>query len=258
MRNPSEHDWLEDEVRVGRGGLRLAAAAFLLFLLLPAASLLLPSLRPSPPKPATTLRARLAAFEEAAKSLPLLEGWRRADQARLTAALGAGNRRVFAGGGGWLYYRPDLEVVFGKGPEAATFAALAASAGYPALLLSPDAETLAAGAAAGCATVHLTGPDWPADLAADPWTAVTLFFHDHDWEPPILAAALATPAFYIGAQGSRRSADLRLIALQARGLGPGDLARLKGPVGLIPSARDAGTLAVSVLAEVLAEAMARG
>lgn len=116
MRNPYEHDWLEDEVRVGRGGLRLAAAAFLLFLLLPAASLLLPTFRPSPPKPSATLRARLASWEETAKTLPLLEGWRRTDQARLTAALGAGNRRVFAGRDGWLYYRPDLEAVFGKGP----------------------------------------------------------------------------------------------------------------------------------------------
>ena len=34
-------------------------------------------------------------------------------------------------------------LIFGKGPEASTFAALVQSAGYPNLLLSPDAETLA-------------------------------------------------------------------------------------------------------------------
>jgi xanthine dehydrogenase accessory factor len=33
------------------------------------------------------------------------------------------------------------------------------------------------------------------------------------------------------------------------------LARLRGPIGLIPSARDPGTLAVSVLAEIIATAM---
>ncbi|MBL4557165.1 MAG: XdhC family protein [Rhodobacteraceae bacterium] len=59
----------------------------------------------------------------------------------------------------------------------------------------------------------------------------------------------------ISAQGSRRARDLRLIEMQALGAAPADLERLRGPVGLIPSARDAGTLAVSVLAEVLAEAM---
>jgi hypothetical protein len=121
MRNPYEHDWLEDEVRVGRAGLRLAAAAFLCFLLLPAASLLLPSLRPDGAtkggtKAAPNLKARLEGWGEGAKTLPLLESWRRADQGRLTATLGAGNQRVFAGREGWLYYRPDLEAIFGKGP----------------------------------------------------------------------------------------------------------------------------------------------
>jgi xanthine dehydrogenase accessory factor len=153
-------------------------------------------------------------------------------------------------------FEPDIRfLVFGKGPEASTFAALVQSAGYPNLLLSPDVETLDHGSVAGCDTRHLTAQAFPDDLAADDRTAIVLFFHDHDWEPPILAGALQTPAFYIGAQGSQRARDARLQALQLMGIEPTDLARLHGPVGLIPSARDAGTLAVSVLAEVLNEAM---
>jgi xanthine dehydrogenase accessory factor len=143
-------------------------------------------------------------------------------------------------------------LIFGKGPEAATFAALVQASGFPALLLSPDAETLEAPARAGLPTRALPSARFPDDLSPDPWTAVVLFFHDHDWEPPILAEALQTPAFYIGAQGSRRSAALRAMELQALGIGPDGLARLRGPIGLVPSARDARTLAVSVLAEVLA------
>ncbi len=144
--------------------------------------------------------------------------------------------------------------VFGKGPEACTFAALVQSAGYPNTLLSPDAETLSTAAALGCATRHLNRAVFPDDLPVDAWTAVVLFFHDHDWEPPILARGLETTAFYIGAQGSRRARDARLLALEAMGVSAEARARLHGPVGLIPSARDAGTLAVSVLAEILAEA----
>ena len=144
--------------------------------------------------------------------------------------------------------------VFGKGPEACTFAALVQSAGYPNTLLSPDDETLATAGALGCGTRHLTQAAFPGDLPVDAWTAVVLFFHDHDWEPPILAGALETEAFYIGAQGSRRARDARLLALEAMGVGAEARARLHGPVGLIPSARDAGTLAVSVLAEILAVA----
>ncbi len=156
-----------------------------------------------------------------------------------------------------IRFEPEIRfLVFGKGPEASTFAALVQSAGYPNLLLSPDHETLGAGAAAGCDTRPLAMPGFPRDLAADHRTAVVLFFHDHDWEPPILSGALETPAFYIGAQGSRRARDARLLILEGMGVPQAQRARLHGPVGLIPSARDAGTLAVSVLAEVLAEAMA--
>jgi len=154
-------------------------------------------------------------------------------------------------------YVPEIRfLVFGKGPEAATFAALVQSAGYPNLLLSPDDETRAQAEAAGCASRPLTTQAYPADLAADDRTAIVLFFHDHDWEPPILQGAVETDAFYIGSQGSQRARDARMLALEAMGVDAAQRARLHGPVGLIPSARDAGTLAVSVLAEILAKAMA--
>ncbi len=149
---------------------------------------------------------------------------------------------------------PDIFFyVFGKGPEAGTFAAMVQSAGYPNLLLAPDKETRDFAGHAGCPTRHLKQAEFPADLAPDQWSAVILFFHDHEWEPPILTAALDSDAFYIGAQGSQRARDARLLEIRALGANAKDLARLKGPIGLVPSARDARTLAVSVLAEVLSE-----
>lgn len=144
--------------------------------------------------------------------------------------------------------------VFGKGPEASTFAALVQAAGYPNVLISPDQETLDAASSSGCTTRCLTKPHYPPDLAVDAWTAVTLFFHDHDWEPPILASALRTDALYVGAKGSRVAAERRLSELKELGLDAASLARMRGPIGMIPSARDPRTLAVSVLAEVLATA----
>jgi len=147
--------------------------------------------------------------------------------------------------------------VFGKGPEASTFAGMIQSAGYPNLLLSPDKETLEFGLHAGCAVRHLKQAEFPSDLVPDPWSAVVLFFHDHEWEPPILASALGSEAFYIGAQGSRRARDARLLEIEALGADPQQFSRLKGPIGLVASARDARTLAVSVLAEVLSEVQTR-
>ncbi|MEM8553617.1 MAG: XdhC family protein [Pseudomonadota bacterium] len=156
----------------------------------------------------------------------------------------------------FVRYNPPVQfLVFGKGPEAGTFAALIQSAGYPNRLYSPDPETLDIAAASGCPTERMDRRFYPDSAIADPWTAVVLFFHDHDWEPQLLAGALETEAFYIGAQGSQRARDARNYVLEAMGVTADQMARLHGPVGLIPSARDAGTLAVSVLAEVLAKAM---
>lgn len=155
-----------------------------------------------------------------------------------------------------LRLTPELRfLVFGKGPEASTFAALVQAAGFPSVLISPDAETLGSATTAGAA-LHITHPHLPAAVPVDRWSAIVLFFHDHDWEPPILKQALATEAFYIGSQGSQRARDTRLLELEAMGVSAGDRARLHGPIGLINSARDARTLAVSVLAEVLDTARA--
>ncbi len=149
-------------------------------------------------------------------------------------------------------FEPDIFFyVFGKGPEACTFSALVQSAGYPNLLLSPDDETLEFAKSSGSPTQHLKQPVYPADIKPDQWSAILLFFHDHEWEPPILTGALNSDAFYIGAQGSQRARDARHAEIKALGVTANDIARLKGPIGLIPSARDARTLSVSVLAEVL-------
>ena len=52
-----------------------------------------------------------------------------------------------------------------------------------------------------------------------------------------------------------RARDARIAVLRDIGVSATQVERLHGPVGLIPSARDARTLAVSVLADVLAVSM---
>lgn len=131
-----------------------------------------------------------------------------------------------------LPLHPDpLLLVLGAGPEAEAFVHLAQSAGFP---------------------VHRAEKIDPKEI--DRFTAVVLLYHDHDREPELLQAALASPAFWIGAQGSRRAQASRYEALRAAGYTMADLDRLRGPIGLIPAAKDPRTLAISVLAEVVAAA----
>lgn len=89
-----------------------------------------------------------------------------------------------------------------------------------------------------------------SQIIADEWTAIVLLFHDHDKELAILKAAVETKAFYIGAMGSRKSHENRLKALAEMGLKSESLSRINGPIGLVPSTRQASRLAISVLAEI--------
>ncbi len=147
-----------------------------------------------------------------------------------------------------LHIQPALRfVIFGKGPEARTFAALATASGHPVDFFSPDPETVAGFPAAAV----MQGSDWPTGLALDDRTAVALFFHDHDWEPRLMATALMSPALYVGAQGSLRAHQRRCTALSDMGLSDDVISRIASPFGIIPSTRDPRTLAASVLAQVL-------
>ena len=189
---------------------------------------------------------------------------------RQLAALRAGRRaaRVSVSEGGLgcgpqtgarldLRLVPDIRFhVFGKGPEAVAFAELAAAAGYATEVFSPDDETLAALREKGLCQRRLNRSGGLADLALDRFSAVVLFFHDHEWEPKILAQAAASEAFYIGAQGSHRARARRDAELLRLGVRAERIAAMKGPAGLFPGCRDARTLAVSVLGEVLREAAA--
>ena len=149
-------------------------------------------------------------------------------------------------------FAPALRfLIFGNGAEAAAFASLVHSLGYDHLLLSHEQSILAVARAAGSPAQEIGTLATLADLTCDAQTAVVLFYHDHDYEPLILQRMLATPTFYIGAQGSRSTHARRLERLTALGLGPAALARLRGPIGLTHSSRDPRALAISVLAEIV-------
>eukprot|EP01035_Chromulina_nebulosa_P031414 gene31413-41886_t len=105
--------------------------------------------------------------------------------------------------------------------------------------------------AAGIKVHHLNTPRDAVDLTADPWTAIAFLFHDHDWETALIARALAGRAFYVGAMGSRAAQANRAASLVAAGVSPEDIARLRAPIGLIPSSRDPQVLALSTLAEIV-------
>ena len=93
---------------------------------------------------------------------------------------------------------------------------------------------------------------WPdeaiAAYAPDPSTAVVTLSHDPKIDDPALIAALASPAGYIAALGSRRSHAKRLERLTAAGVDPASFGRIDAPAGIPIGALGPAEIALSVAA----------
>ncbi len=150
-------------------------------------------------------------------------------------------------------HTPKLRLrIAGRGADCLALARLATAGGIAVDLLLRDGEFSMPKQMNESLTVRrLTAPTQLPEIADDDWTAFVMMFHDADWETPLLAQALAGPAFYVGAVGSRNTHDKRRRALADAGLKPVDVNRARGPIGLIPAMRDASMLAASVLAEIV-------
>ena len=141
--------------------------------------------------------------------------------------------------------------ILGHGPSVESLVSLATSYGIDCTVLSPDPAVIAAVCERAMAADLLKTPQATPLLAPDPWTACIFYFHDHDWEAALMKQALSSPAFYVGAMGSRQTHATRLQYLAGRGVPEADRARMIAPIGLIPSTRDPATLALSTLAQIV-------
>jgi xanthine dehydrogenase accessory factor len=97
---------------------------------------------------------------------------------------------------------------------------------------------------------------WPdealADWAPNAASAVVALTHDPKLDDAALAAALASPAFYVAALGSRKNHAKRLERLAALGIADNDLARIHGPAGLAIGAQGPAEIALSIAAQLTA------
>jgi xanthine dehydrogenase accessory factor len=156
-------------------------------------------------------------------------------------------------------HRPSPRVLLvGGGPALGAIAHLIAAAGFELDIVSPDDGARAALSNSGLTSRPLHTPATVTFAGLDPWTAAVVAFHEHDWEAPVLAEILKTPCFYIGVMGGRQAHANRLAALTDMGVPLEMQSRIRSPIGLIPGAKSRTTLAIGILAELVAEAKAAG
>jgi xanthine dehydrogenase accessory factor len=94
--------------------------------------------------------------------------------------------------------------------------------------------------------------DLVAELQLDPHSAVVAVTHDPKLDDMALLEALKSPAFYVGALGSRGNTAARKERLKLFDLSEAEINRLHGPIGLDLGSRTPAEIAVSILAEVVA------
>ena len=154
-----------------------------------------------------------------------------------------------SGAGSALHLAPPLRIIAcGQGEDFTALVGLARHWGAAVEAFTPAAADVAA---LGGDATHLPHFRALPALAGDEWTAIALLFHDRDWEAALLPGLLEVSGFYHGAVGSRATHAARLARL-AEGVDAAKLAGFRGPVGLIPASRDPATLALSLLAELVA------
>ncbi len=98
--------------------------------------------------------------------------------------------------------------------------------------------------------------DWPDRFLerspVDERTAICVLTHDDKFDVPILKVALAGPAGYIGAMGSRRTTERRAERLRAEGVSDEELGRIHAPIGLPIGSRSPEEVAVAIAAQIIA------
>ena len=93
--------------------------------------------------------------------------------------------------------------------------------------------------------------DLVLQLQLDPHSAVVALTHDPKLDDLVLLEALKSPAFYIGALGSRNNTAARKQRLALFDLSAAEIDRLHGPVGLNLGSKTPAEIAVSIAAELV-------
>lgn len=146
---------------------------------------------------------------------------------------------------------PSLIVVGGV-HIAIALVSLAKTLGYETVLIDPRKGWGNEGRFADAD--RLVGA-WPEEafrsVVLTNTSAVVTLTHDPKLDDPALAIALASPAFYVGALGSRSTQEKRRQRLVSSGVPESQLARLCAPVGIDIGAESPEEIALAILAQVV-------
>lgn len=143
-------------------------------------------------------------------------------------------------------------VLIGAGQLTRYLAEMARMLDYHVVVIDPREEYAAAWDLAAVPLDRGMPDDVVRELNLDGHSAVVALTHDPKLDDLALMEALKSPAFYVGAIGSKKNNDARRKRLTEFDVSEGEIARLRGPVGLYIGSKTPPEIAVAIIAEMTA------
>jgi xanthine dehydrogenase accessory factor len=143
-------------------------------------------------------------------------------------------------------------LVIGAGQLSRYLAQIAVGLDFQVTVCDPREEYTETWDIPGVTLVKTMPDDTVVAMQLDERCAVVALTHDPKLDDLALMEALKSPAFYVGALGSRANNAKRRKRLEEFDLGPEQIARLHGPIGLYIGSRTPPEIAISILAEIIA------
>ena len=145
-------------------------------------------------------------------------------------------------------------LVIGAGQMTQYLASMALALDYQVLICDPREEYAESFSVPGTTLTRDMPDDVVTTFAPDGHSAVIALTHDPKLDDLALMEALKSPAFYVGAIGSRvNQAKRKTRLIEHFDVSPTQLERLHGPVGLNIGARTPPEIALAILAHMTAE-----
>ena len=143
-------------------------------------------------------------------------------------------------------------LIIGAGQTSRFLAQFAQALDYQVTVCDPREEYADEWTVTGVNFSRSYPDDAVLELNADPHLAVVAVTHDPKLDDAALTEALKSPAFYVGALGSRANNEKRRKRLADFDLSSAEIARLHGPVGLKIGSKTPAEIAVAIIAEMTA------
>ncbi len=143
-------------------------------------------------------------------------------------------------------------LVIGASQLSKYLAQIAVGLDYHVTVCDPREEYTETWDIPGVTLVRTMPDDTVRAMRLDERCAVVALTHDPKLDDLALMEALKSPAFYVGALGSRANNAKRRVRLLEVDVTEAEMARLHGPIGIYIGSRTPPEIAISILAEVIA------